>query len=97
MEELCVDEQVVICELIFPFHDAAIAEAGEGKKSICKAYIINKMFFKCIQGAPTRLQTRPLKMRPAAGIRGGGSGMIRELSWGGSSSLSLSLTLPLIF
>jgi len=93
LEELCVDEQVVICELIFPFHDAAIAEAGEGKKSICKAYIINKMFFKCIQGAPTRLQTRPLKMRPAAGIRG--SGMIRDLSCGGSNSLSL--TPPLIF
>ena len=42
MEELSVDEQVVICELIFPFHDAAIAEAGEGKKSICEAYIINE-------------------------------------------------------
>ena len=68
----------VICELISPFHDAAIAEAGEGKRSICKAYIINETFFKCIQATLTRLQTCPLKTRPAAGIRGGGAAVAVE-------------------
>ena len=37
----------VICELISPFHDAAIAEAGEGRRSICKAYIVLQMRTSC--------------------------------------------------
>ena len=67
---------VLVCELISPFHDAAIAEAGEDKSSIREAYIINETFFKCVQAAPSRLQTRPLKTRHAVGIRGGGAAAV---------------------
>ena len=63
---------VLVCELISPFHDVAIAEAGEDKGSIREAYVINEAFFKCVQAAPSRLQTRPLKTRPAVNIGGGG-------------------------
>ena len=67
---------VLVCELIPPYHEIAIAEAGEDKNSIREAYIINDMFFKCVQAAPSRLQTRPLRTRPAAdpavNIRGEG-------------------------
>jgi hypothetical protein len=65
---------VLVCELISPFHDDAIAEAGDDRSSIREAYIINETFFKCVQAAPTQLQTRPLKTRPNIGNRGGGSG-----------------------
>ncbi len=35
---------VLVCELIPPYHEIAIAEAGEDKNSFCEAYIINDMF-----------------------------------------------------
>lgn len=63
---------VLVCELISPYHDVIIADAGEDKSSIREAYIINDAFFNCVKAAPTRLQTRPLKARSAVGVRGGG-------------------------
>ena len=33
---------ILVCELISPYHDVVIAEAGEDKSSICEAYIINR-------------------------------------------------------
>ena len=88
---------VLVCDLRthFSFSTPQLRKQEKVKARSLFAYIINETFFNCIQ-APTRLNTRPLKMRPAAGIRGGGSGMIRELPWGGSSSLSLSLYLTLL-
>ena len=64
---------VLVCELISPFHDDAIAEAGDDRSSIREAYIINETFFKCVQASPSRFQTRHLKRHPAAGIQGGGA------------------------
>jgi hypothetical protein len=53
------------------FHEIAIA--GEDKKSMGFA---KRDVFKCMQAAPSRLQARPLRMRPAAdpavNIRGDG-------------------------
>ena len=68
---------LVVCELISPCHDGAIAEAGDNKSFIREAYVVNERFFSCVKAAPARLQTRPLKSRAEAfpeGNRGGGGG-----------------------
>ena len=57
--------RVLVCELIPPYHDATIAEAGEDKSSIREAYVINEELFTCVQAAPTQIQTCPLKKRAA--------------------------------
>jgi len=69
---------VLVCERIPPYHKIAIAEAGEDKNSICKAYIINEMFLQCVQAAQSRLQTSPLRTRPDAdpGVNIRGDGII---------------------
>lgn len=68
---------VLVCELMSPYHDVAIAEAGEDKDTIREAYIINKELFACVKAAPALHQTRPLKTRAqvtAEGAQGGGGG-----------------------
>jgi hypothetical protein len=68
---------LIVCELISPFHDGAIAEAGDNKALIREAYVVNERFFSCVKAAPARLQTRPLKSQAEAfpeGNRGGGGG-----------------------
>ncbi len=46
-----------------PFHDAAIADAGDDKRLIREAYVVNEQFFACVKAVPARLQTRPFKSR----------------------------------
>jgi hypothetical protein len=68
---------ILVCELMSPYHDAAIAEAGEDKGSIREAYIINEELFACVKAAPTQRQTRPTKPRAQVAVegnRGGGGG-----------------------
>ena len=53
----------IVCELISPFHDAAIADAGDDKRLIREAYVVNEQFFACVKAVPARLQTRPFRSR----------------------------------
>ena len=82
----------VICELIYPFHDAAIAEAGEGKKSICEALSSMRRSsnaYKLPQLASklALLKCALLLAFEAAAV---------ESCHGAAPALSLSLNLPLI-
>ena len=45
---------VLVCELISPFHDVAIADEGDDKSSIREAYVIDETFFKCVQAVASR-------------------------------------------
>ena len=76
---------VLECELISPFHDFAIADEGDDYRLIREAHGINETFFKCVQAAPRRLQTCPMKAGPTVGVRGGGGGGI---SWTAGRNLS---------
>ena len=51
----------LVCELMSPFHDTAIAEAGEDKTAIREAYVINESFYDCVNAAPKVTQKRPIK------------------------------------
>ena len=50
--------RVLVCELMSPYHDEEIADAGEDKSSIREAYVINEAFFACVQG-PTSTPDPP--------------------------------------
>ena len=68
---------LTICELISPFHDIVIAEAGDNEAFIREADVVNERLFSCVKAAPARLQTQRLKSRAEAfpeGNRGGGGG-----------------------
>ena len=49
---------------------------GTTRARFAKRDVINETFFKFVQAAPSRLQTRPLKAGPTVGVRGGGGGGI---------------------
>ncbi len=56
-----------VCELISPYHDAAIAAAGDAKHLIREADVINDDFFACVLAAPRPLQKRPIKTKEKVG------------------------------
>jgi hypothetical protein len=65
-----------VCELISPYHDSAIAAAGDAKHLIREAYVINDDFFSCVLAAPRPLQKRPIKTKEQVGDgAGGGAGV----------------------
>ncbi len=75
---------MLVCELISPYHDAAIVAAGDDKTAIREAYVINDSFFACVCAAPKQIQKRQVKTRAqyddekraavAVGRRVGGGG-----------------------
>ena len=71
--------------LMSPYHDVAIADAGDDVSSIREAYVINDEFFAYVQAAPTQRQTRPLKTRAQVNAEGahGGGGVAAAMDNGG--------------
>ena len=59
-----------VCELISPYHDEAIAAAGDDKHLIRESNVINEAFFGCVLAAPVPLQTRPIKTKEQAAAGG---------------------------
>jgi hypothetical protein len=52
-----------VCELVAPYHNREIAEAGDDLLEIHESCAINQAFYDCVLAAPSTLQTRPLIRR----------------------------------
>ena len=52
-----------VCELVVPYHDREIAEAGDDLLEIRESYATNQAFYDCVLAAPSTLQTRALIRR----------------------------------
>ena len=52
-----------VCDLVPPYHNQEIAEAGSDLLEIRESYAINQAFYDCVLAAPSALQTRPLIRR----------------------------------
>ena len=45
---------LIVCELISPFRDGAISEAGDNKAFIREAYVVNERFFCSTSNSPLK-------------------------------------------